>query len=184
MTVLTRIPVRVAGAFEPVAYVGHVNWAGTAAADEPITALALSRTPDATDWARVGRLHTNELSISLRVRPDEADESRRAVWVWLSMQPAGQPQGHGQAMLQQKYRLASTAPFMFTHSQVVTGEVAWFARPWTAEDNRLGALFVAERDARSARNHLWHLRAGIDGPDAAVTTALNRGRHGTLGPSP
>src|SRR5262245_31905530 len=120
MTKLKRIPVRIEGDWQPVAYVGHVDWKGTATADEPITGLALSRTPDGIDWARVRRGHSHSLDISLHIRPDDDDHSRYRVWVWFSMQPTGVPRGQGQVILRQRYQLTSTAPFMFTHNHVAT----------------------------------------------------------------
>jgi hypothetical protein len=171
MTALRRIPVRIAGAFQPVAYVGRAEWHGIATADEPITALVLARSPEGTHWSRGLRRHANELAIRLIVQPDEADESRYAVRIVCAI---------GGGALHLRYRLTSTAPFMFTMNHVETGVVSWFAHVWTAEENTLGALFVAETDTRSARKHLWHARKGIDGPSVPLTAALGYGRSGKL----
>ena len=177
MTALRQIPVRVAGDWQPVAYVGHVEWHGTATADEPITALALIRTESETQWSRVGHAGTGELSIKLSVRPG-VQETRHDVYIWLTVQPSGVPSGSGMAHVQAHVRLASASPFMFALDHITTGVTSWFARPWAAEDVRLGALFIAEADTRSARNNLWHLRKGIVGPDEPLTAALAYGRTG------
>lgn len=181
MTALARLPVRITGDWQPVAYVGHVEWHGVALAEEPITALVLGRTPGRIVWSRVGRSNVNALSITLRVDPDEASESRYAVRIRLSMQPHDCRRGEGQADVQLGLRLISTAPFMFTTQHHRTGEPAWFARAWMAEETHLGALFLAQSDTRSVRNHLWHLREGIDAPEG-FAGALAYGRSGSLRP--
>ncbi len=176
MTALRQIPVRMAGDWQPVAYVGH-EWQGTATADEPITALALIRTESETQWSRVGHAGTGELSLKLSLRPG-VQETRHYVYIWLTVQPSGVLGGSGMAHLQARARLTSTAPFLFALDHITTGVASWFAHPSAAEDVRLGALFVAEADTRSARNKLWHLRKGIVGPDETLTAALAYGRTG------
>jgi len=170
---------RITGDWQPVAYVGHLEWLGVASAEEPIAALALVRNRNGTNWARVGRSHGNALSITLRIRPDEANESRYAVCISLSMQAADSRHGQGRAAVETHLRLTSTAPFIVTTEHLQTGEPAWFAQAWAAEETRFGALFLAESDTRSARNHLWHLRTGIDAPDE-LADALVYGRAGSL----
>ena len=177
MTALRRIPVQLRGDWQPVGYVGRVDWHGTAVADEPLTALALCRSPTATQWARAGRSGATKLAVKLSVRPTGSD-SRHDVAIGLAIQPVGRGDSSGEARLQTLLRLSSTAPFMFSLDHCATGEETWFARVWSDEEVRLGAFFVAESDTRSARNHLWHLRKGLNGPNERLTEALAYGRTG------
>jgi hypothetical protein len=179
MTALRQIPVRMAGDWLPVADAGPLDWHGTATADEPITALALIRTESETHWSRVGHAGAAELSIKLSVRPG-VRATRDDVYIWLTVLPTSVLGGSGIAHVQAHVPFASAAPFMFSLDDITTGVASWFARPWVAKDVRLGALFVAEADTRSARNHLWHLRKGIVGPDEPLTAALAYGRSGTF----
>jgi hypothetical protein len=175
---MKQIPVRIEGEWQPVAYVGRACWEGLATADEPITALALCRTPSLVRFARAGRSDAVALRVRLSVSPDEPSESRYDVVVHLSVQPPGRTDGTGMALVHAPLRLSSTAPFMFSMDHHQTGAPAWFARAHAAERTDFGALFVASSDTRSARNHLWHLRPGIEGPDEPLTAALAHGRAG------
>jgi hypothetical protein len=179
MSGLKRIPIRITGDWRPVAYVGHAEWHGLAVADEPITALALIRGPSEMRWARVGHDGAYELDIALSVRPAES-ERRKDVVVWLAIRPKGKRGSDGEGRVVIPVRLTSTAPFIFFLNHHVTGETGWFAHAWSKEEERLGALFVAEADTKSARNHLWRLREGVEGPDTAIATALMGGRSGVL----
>lgn len=180
MTALRRIPVRISGAYQPVSYVGHADWKGTATADEPITALVLLHGPAGMQWARLGHEGVTSLDIEFRVRP-RAGEFRKEVVITLAMNPTGgAPFTGGSGHIDMSVNLTSTAPFIFFLNHHMTGEPTWFAHAWSTEEERFGALFVAEADTKSARNHLWHLRPEIEGPDAAMTAALTYGRSGTL----
>jgi hypothetical protein len=88
MTSLRRIPIRIEGNWQPVAYVGHLEWHGSARADEPITALAPIRTAGLIHWARAGHQGTSELNVRLSVRPG-AGTSRADATIGFSIQPPG-----------------------------------------------------------------------------------------------
>jgi hypothetical protein len=171
MVIPRRIPVSIAGEWQPVAYVGRLRWEGVATADEPITALVLGRGPQTVDWSRSERGSNREMKIVLAVFPDDNSDNRYDVRVHLNIGSNG---------LALSLKLSSTAPFMFSLNNHVTSEPAWFARPWTAGDRfDLGALFIATADTRSARNHLWHLREGITAPDG-FAEAASYGRAGQI----
>jgi hypothetical protein len=177
MRQLKHSPVRIAGEWQPVALVGHLDWAGFASADEPITALAICRDATGTHWSRAGRAGATSLSVKFSVRPIETNDGRREVQIRLAVQPVG-PNG-GVAWLGVACRLARTASLALSLDHHHTGEVAWLLDAPSDMDIRLGALMVCEADTQSARNHLWHLRAGTSGPTPDLTEALNRGRHGS-----
>jgi hypothetical protein len=59
-----------------------------------------------------------------------------------------------------------------------TGSEAWIAEAWSSDKTHFGALFVAEADTRSTRNHLWHLRDGVDAPSESLARLLAYGRNG------
>jgi hypothetical protein len=181
MTLLRRVPVRIAGAYQPVSYVGHIDWKGTATADEPITALAMVRAASGTHWSRAGHHGVTELDIELRVRPRRTELRKEVTMTLLVCPVSGGHYRDGSAHVDIEVQLTSTAPFIFFLNQHETGAPTWFAHAWSKEEERFGALFVAESDTRSARNHLWHLRDGIEGPDATTTVTLMRGRSGVLG---
>jgi hypothetical protein len=180
MAALRKIPVRIEGEYQPVSYVGHVRWQGMATADEPITALVLGRRSGGEDWARIGHKGMTSLHVELRVRPGQS-ELRNEVIVSVSMRPAGISEfsGSGGGVDFPAY-LTSTAPFMFFLGHHTTGVPTWLAHVWSKAEDRVGAIFVVEADTRSARNGLWHLRDGVEGPNSALTAALTYGRRGTL----
>lgn len=180
MEVLRRIPVAIEGAWQPISYVGRARWEGTATADEPITALALGRDHQHIYWARAGRPVGNALKLVLSVLPNEGSDSRYDVHLHFTVQPPEHSDSSGAAGLDLTLRLSSTAPFVFSLGDRVTGDPAWFARPWTADDRfDFGALFVARADTRSARNHLWHLKESVVAPDD-FAEALAYGRNGRI----
>jgi hypothetical protein len=179
MAQLRRIPVVISGDWQPVAYVGEVRWAGSATADEPIAALALSRTSTSVEWARAGRSQTNSFDLWLSIRSAEAPQDPKAVLITFSIQPSGARQGEGLAILQLQSSLTSDAPFMFGLDHIETGVPSWLVRIRTFDKGTVGALFVAASDTRSARNHLWHLREGVVSPDG-FAEALAYGRSGKI----
>jgi hypothetical protein len=176
---MRRIPVRIEGAWQPVAYVGQARWEGVATADEPITALALLRDDAGTRYARSGRTGASTLRLQLALFPADHSDSRYDVRLHFSIQPPGPGDSSGEASIQGIIRLTSTAPVIFALDHHVTGDPAWFARTWTAERIDLGALFVATADTRSARNHLWHLRHDVPAP-TDFAAALAHGRTGLI----
>lgn len=172
---LRQLALHIVGDWQPVAYVGRLEWHGIARAEEPITALALLRDAKGITWARAGRGGANELDLRLSVQPGPS-EARADVAMFLTIQPRDVPQGDGVAHVHTQVRLTATAPFMFSLNHWTTGVPAWFAQLWTEGDVRFGALFVAEAETRSARNHLWHLAEGIEASTSQFTEALNYGR--------
>ncbi len=178
MAELRKIPVRIEGGWQPVAYVGQLHWRGVAAASEPITALALLRTGQGISWSRAGRGSSTTLAIDIKVEP-RSDAQRLDVQIWMTIRPDAAPQRAGQANIWLRPRLTSGAPLMFSLDRHRTGEPGWLAEVWSAEKERLGVLLVAEADTRSKRAGLWRLRDGVvafDGWEAA----LNLRRSGRL----
>jgi len=159
---LKRGPIGISGDWQPVAFVGHLDWTGTVSGDEPITALALARDVGGTHWSRAGRTGSSSLIVRLRVRPVDSVDDRHEVEIGLTVQPAGPKDGSGMALWTSICRLTSTAPFSFSLNHHHTGNVTWFADAQVDTGMRLGAKFVCETDTRSARNHVWHLHQGVD----------------------
>jgi hypothetical protein len=180
MRELKRSPIRISGDWQPVAFVGHLDWTGTVSADEPITGLALARDVSGTHWSSAGRTGSSSLVVRLSVRPVDSVYDRHVVEIGLTVQPAGRKDGSGMALWTSRCRLTSTAPLSFSLNHHHTGNMTWFADARVDTGMQLGALFVCETDTQSARNHLWHLREDVDGPTAALSVALNRGRTGSV----
>ena len=168
MELLTAVPIAIEGEWKAVSQVGSLLWEGVATADEPITALALAE--DAAGsvlWGRAQRGKAQVLPVSFRVSPLDGYPGASVFSVHI---------GGGAATT--SATLTSAAPFQFSLTGAQSGTTAWLARIRTVGKVRLGALFVAEVDTRSARNHLWHLTAGKCAVTAELTAALSYGSRG------
>jgi hypothetical protein len=148
------------------------EWVGAAVAAEPLVAIVLLASGGTLRWARTDGRTRDAPELPLRLSLLAYDAAGQDVQVSFAV---------GGAALRDRCLVASAdyRPTVADQAAARTGRVVWLATVEGQGPLRLGALFLARRDATFARKGIWHLRpplaARLDGRTAGL---LTRGRTG------
>jgi hypothetical protein len=145
------------------------EWCGSIKAEQPFVAAALVRTENTLSWCRTPWPAASEHAV--RITYSSYGPARQYFNAHLSV---------GNAIVQTHgLRTNTDARAIEIADGALDGARLHTLVRLAETQSVLGALLVAAGDARSARNHTWHLR-GSDGGDKRAARIFGGRRNGSL----
>ncbi len=169
---LTPFTATLKGAWQPERNGGHYiqrEWCGSITAEQPFVAAAVVRRENTLAWCRTPWPASSEHAV--RITYSSYGPARQHFNTYLSI---------GNAIVQTHgvRTNADTAAIEIADGALDGAKLLTLARLRETQ-SVFGALLVAAADARSARNHTWHLR-GSESEDERATRIFGGRRNGSL----